>query len=101
MLSVVDQNFCSPQILGDPEANKYIAGIGIHWYLDTFLPASLITDAHNLFPNKFIFATEACEGSLPWQKDVPVDLGSWTRGAVYASDIIDVRNKSSSIEIAV
>lgn len=79
-------------VLGDPDANKYIAGIGIHWYLDTFLPASLITDAHNLFPNKFIFATEACEGSLPWQKDTPVDLGSWTRGAVYASDIIDDLN---------
>ncbi|KAK3799329.1 hypothetical protein RRG08_048836 [Elysia crispata] len=79
-------------VLGDPVASKYIAGIGIHWYLDTFLPASLITDAHNLFPSKFIFATEACEGSLPWQKDTPVDLGSWERGAVYASDIIDDLN---------
>ncbi|XP_059139427.1 lysosomal acid glucosylceramidase-like [Physella acuta] len=77
-------------VLSDPEASRYISGVATHWYLDAVLPYSLLTDAHNLFPDKFLFATEACEGSMPWQ--VKVDLGAWDRAASYAHDIISDLN---------
>jgi len=78
-------------VLSDPEAAKYISGVAVHWYVDAFTPSNLLTIAHNNFPQKFIFATEACEGSMPWQ--VKVDLGSWDRASSYAKDIItDLNN---------
>ena len=33
-------------ILSDPEAAKYVSGIGVHWYLDKFTPASVLTETH-------------------------------------------------------
>ncbi|CAG5135396.1 unnamed protein product, partial [Candidula unifasciata] len=73
-------------VLSDPEASKYVSGIAIHWYIDSFIPASLLEEAHNSFPDKFLFGTEACEGSMPWEQKV--DLGAWERAASYAHDII-------------
>ncbi|XP_013384673.1 glucosylceramidase [Lingula anatina] len=83
-------------VLSDPVAAKYVSGIGVHWYLDTewLVPASLLTDTHNLFPDKFILATEACAGSMPWQ--TKVILGSWDRAESYSRDIIeDISNWAS------
>ena len=34
-------------ILGDPEAAKFVAGIGVHWYMDRFLPAKVLTETHD------------------------------------------------------
>lgn len=34
-------------ILSDPAAAKYVAGIGVHWYEDKYMPAKVLTDAHN------------------------------------------------------
>ena len=34
-------------ILIDPDAAKYVAGIGVHWYEDIFLPAKVLSDTHN------------------------------------------------------
>ena len=34
-------------ILSDPVAAKYVAGIGVHWYEDKYMPAKVLTDAHN------------------------------------------------------
>lgn len=34
-------------ILSDPVAAKYVAGIGVHWYEDRLLPATVLTDTHN------------------------------------------------------
>ena len=81
----------SQVILSDPEASKFISGIAVHWYNDGFIPSNVLTMTHNNFPDKFIFASEACEGSMPWQKHV--DLGSWDRAASYTKDIIrDLNN---------
>ncbi|KAH9514497.1 hypothetical protein Btru_025447 [Bulinus truncatus] len=73
-------------ILSDPEASKYISGVGVHWYVDAVLPSNIMALAHDLYPEKFYLATEACEGANPWQ--VKVDLGSWDRAVSYAHDII-------------
>ncbi|CAH1363810.1 unnamed protein product, partial [Tenebrio molitor] len=73
------------EALSDNTTRGYIDGIAVHWYADVFFPASLLTDTHNNFPEKFILATEACNGA--------VVLGSWERGESYSNDIIqDVSN---------
>ena len=48
--------------MGDPEASKYVSGIGVHWYKDNLYPASVLTTTHELFPDLFLLATEACNG---------------------------------------
>ncbi|WEK55057.1 MAG: glycoside hydrolase family 30 protein [Candidatus Cohnella colombiensis] len=63
----------------DPDAAKYIWGIGFHWYSgDHFESLSAV---HDRFPDKGLMFTEGChEGG--------VQLGSWRSGERYAHDII-------------
>ncbi|XP_005104817.1 lysosomal acid glucosylceramidase [Aplysia californica] len=78
-------------VLSDPEASQYLSGVAVHWYSDFLVPSDVLTKTHTNFPDKFIFASEACEGSMPWQKHV--ELGSWERAASYTKDIItDLNN---------
>lgn len=70
------------------EAEQYVKGIAFHWYYNYLVPPSFLTYVHHSYPDKFILATEACEGSQPFQKHVV--LGSWKRGETYAQDIIEV-----------
>ncbi|XP_059139428.1 lysosomal acid glucosylceramidase-like [Physella acuta] len=77
-------------VLSDKEASPYVSGIALHWYKDT-ASINILDRIHQLFPDKFLFATEACEGSFSWEKE-KVDLGSWDRAASYASDIISDLN---------
>ncbi|KAG7383185.1 hypothetical protein PHYBOEH_010026 [Phytophthora boehmeriae] len=90
----------------DPEALKYISGLGVHWYrnLDFFFFGAggdfdKLLSFHNKFPNVFMLATEACEGYLPsWLgtgSGVSLeDAGkSWSRAENYGHDIIeDINN---------
>ena len=39
------------------EANKYVSGIAVHWYMDFLIPPSALDLTHDAFPDKFIFAT--------------------------------------------
>jgi glucosylceramidase len=80
-------------ILGDSEANSYVDGIGVHWYMsvyDTmawlFRPWHNLRETHTKYPDKFILATEACAGYLPWELS-PV-IGDWFRGEAYGYDIM-------------
>jgi glucosylceramidase len=66
-------------IFSDPEAAKYVKGTGIHWYSGSQFEN--VEEAHKLFPEKFILATEAC--NCPG-----VLLGDWSRGESYGYDII-------------
>lgn len=77
-----------PWTLSQNEVNKYVKGIGFHWYLNFLAPPDILTLLHDRYPDKFILATEACEGSLQDKEDVV--LGSWERGEAYALDIIEV-----------
>ena len=81
------------KIYGNSTARDYVSGIGVHWYLNSYLPYSRITDTHNVDPSKFILATEACAGSSTFEKN-KVELGSWERGEQYSDDIIQVRDFS-------
>ncbi|XP_017776526.1 PREDICTED: glucosylceramidase-like [Nicrophorus vespilloides] len=61
----------------------FIDGVGVHWYMDKYIPNSVISNFHRKYPEKFMFASEACISSEP------VVLGSWDRAERYADNIID------------
>ena len=46
-----------------------------------------MTSVHEQFPDKFILATEACEGYIPAPGN-HVKLGDWNRAQSYVSDMI-------------
>ena len=56
--------FIAAKVLAHPEANKYVAGIAVHWYGDIVSSPGILTTTHEMFPDRFIFGTEACEGLL-------------------------------------
>uniref|UniRef100_A0A7E4VQY8 Glucosylceramidase n=1 Tax=Panagrellus redivivus TaxID=6233 RepID=A0A7E4VQY8_PANRE len=68
----------------DRDAAKLIDGFGTHWY--SIANFSLLVEAHDTFPDKFILPTEACNGYQHGQHGAY--LGSWVRGVKYAKDII-------------
>merc|ERR1712196_421322 len=82
-------------VLDDPEAAKYVAGMGVHWYAavnDHFNYFGKLSEAHDAHPDKFILGTEACNGYIP-VLDRGVKLGDWGRGELYGHDILnDVLN---------
>ncbi|XP_013793530.2 glucosylceramidase-like, partial [Limulus polyphemus] len=91
MMIMDDQRFLLPKwadvVLSDPEAARYVSGVGFHWYWNEISPPELLDITHNSFPEQFLLATEACEGSWPWEH---VILGSWERAEGYAHDILEV-----------
>lgn len=95
LLILDDQRLLLPYwakvVLSDLHAAKYIHGIAVHWYFDALGPADLtLGTTHKLFPDYFLFATEACNGFLPWERGV--QLGSWDRGNKYSHSIIEDLN---------
>jgi glucosylceramidase len=48
--------------LANAVANGYVSGIAVHWYQNFIAPPSVLTTTHEKFPDRFILATEACEG---------------------------------------
>lgn len=76
-------------VLANPDANPYVSGIGVHWYQNFIAPPSVLTTTHEMFPDRFILATEACEGTFPKETVV---LGAWDRLESYATDIIENMN---------
>jgi glucosylceramidase len=72
-------------VFADPEASRYIKGTAVHWYGNMNVPATTYDRVHELFPDKFIFATEACT-SGPYEDRIA--LGSWSIGEEYAHDIL-------------
>lgn len=86
-----DQRFFLPHwadvVLDDDEAAKYVSGIGVHWYEDFLFAASRLSETHKRHPDKFILATEACNGYTAIMRG-PV-MGSWARGENYVHSIIE------------
>lgn len=63
--------------------------MAVHWYLDRFIPAEItLGTTHRLYPEYYLFGTEACAGWSP--ADRGVKLGSWERAEEYAHDILEV-----------
>ncbi|KAL7875277.1 hypothetical protein SRHO_G00062470 [Serrasalmus rhombeus] len=78
-------------VLSDIHAARYVHGIGLHWYLDHIAPARItLGTTHDLYPEYFLFGTEACSGWTSFDRGV--QLGSWKRAEDYASDIIEDLN---------
>ncbi|XP_075763769.1 lysosomal acid glucosylceramidase isoform X2 [Pelodiscus sinensis] len=74
-------------VLSDPNAARYVHGIGLHWYLDFIAPIeSTVGKTHTLFPDYFLLSTEACAGVFFWERDVI--LGCWDRGNRYSHSIL-------------
>jgi glucosylceramidase len=67
-----------------------VAGIAVHWYMDFIVPPSALDITHEKFPDKWIFGSEACEGSIPLLPHVL--LGDFGRAESYAKFIIQDLN---------
>ncbi|XP_053743633.1 lysosomal acid glucosylceramidase isoform X1 [Synchiropus splendidus] len=78
-------------VLSDIQAGRYIHGVAVHWYMDSFVPAeSSLGAVHHLYPEYYLFGTEACSG---WSAlDRGVKLGDWGRAEAYAHDILEDLN---------
>ncbi|XP_026489083.2 lysosomal acid glucosylceramidase-like [Vanessa tameamea] len=74
-----------------PKALDYVDGMAVHYYTDSIIPAAVFDAITLTHPEKFILATEACEGAFPWQKE-KVLLGSWDRAITYIEDILEDLN---------
>ncbi|XP_039254646.2 lysosomal acid glucosylceramidase-like [Styela clava] len=87
-----DQRLLLPEwpkvVLNDSVVNDYVDGIAIHWYMDFMVPPQRLTETHELFPDKFMLASEACAGANPLANKGVV-MGSWERGERYSDDIIE------------
>lgn len=95
-IMIVDDNrILLPQwakvILSDLRAARYVHGVAVHWYLDSVVPADAsLGSTHRLYPDYYLFATEACAGFAPW--DVAVRLGCWERGNEYSRRMVEDLN---------
>lgn len=59
--------------------------------MDSLVPAEIsLGVTHHLYPEYYLFGTEACAGWSPLDRGVK--LGSWDRAEQYAHDIIEVRS---------
>ena len=46
----------------DPEAERYVDGVAVHWYWDLVDPSIGLDFTHEHFPDKFLISTEASNG---------------------------------------
>lgn len=82
-----------PNILSDKRSSKYISGLAYHWYYNNIVPASVLDDYKNQYPDLDIWSTEACTGSFSKFKfEKSVEIGNWGRGEQYAVDITEDLN---------
>ncbi|XP_039972803.1 lysosomal acid glucosylceramidase [Xiphias gladius] len=78
-------------VLNDVHAGRYIHGVAVHWYMDSLVPADISLGViHHLYPEYYLFGTEACAGWKPLDRGV--NLGNWDRAEQYAHDIIEDLN---------
>lgn len=82
-------------MVSDPDVAQYVDGAGLHWYMNIAPYYSNLDKAYTTLNSvnrrdRFILATEACEGYLP--TDSGPSLGSWSRGEAYAHDMISDMN---------
>ena len=75
-------------ILDDPDAAKYVWGVGFHWYVgDNFENVKRVKEA---YPNINVMLTEGCLGPFDFSK-----LGEWQWGETYARSMINDFNNGA------
>lgn len=72
-------------IYNDPEASKYVWGIGIHWYTGNHFENVAITN--EAYPDKHIIFTEGCNEAFKETR-----LNDWKLGERYGISIINDLN---------
>jgi glucosylceramidase len=80
-------------ILNDPEASKYVWGIGFHWYEDWAGGQQMYPNTglvHNTFPDINLLFTEGCNG--PFNSD---RYYSWSLGEEYGISMINDFNNGT------
>jgi len=81
-------------ILSDPEAAKYIWGIGYHWY-ETWTGGTMLFDneklVHESFPEKNLIFTEGCIEKFQLDK-----IGDWWLGERYGHSMINDFNSGTT-----
>jgi glucosylceramidase len=77
------------EIYCDPEAAKYIWGLGFHWYCGNHFENVRIV--HDAFPDKKLLFTEGCV--LPFN---PEKIDDWEWGEQYAKSMITDLNNGSA-----
>jgi glucosylceramidase len=74
-------------VLEDPEAAKYVWGIGFHWY-ETWTGAGMnfenLRSVHQAFPDKNLIFTEGCVEKFDAAK-----LNDWALGEKYGTSMIN------------
>ncbi|WP_243349313.1 glycoside hydrolase family 30 protein [Parabacteroides sp. FAFU027] len=74
-------------ILSDPEAAKYVWGIGYHWY-ETWTGSDMLFEnlkrVHEAFPDKKLFFTEGCIERFQYDR-----IKDWTLGEKYGYSMIN------------
>lgn len=51
------------QVFNNSAVYEYADGIAVHWYTDELSTTDGLEETHDLFPDKFILSTEACNGT--------------------------------------
>ncbi len=81
-------------ILSDPEAAKFVWGIGYHWY-ETWTGSSMLFDnlkrVKESFPDKQLFFTEGCLEKMDFDK-----IGAWAPGEKYAHSMVNDFNSGTA-----
>jgi glucosylceramidase len=80
-------------ILNDPEAAKYVWGIGFHWYESwTGAPTpENVRLVHEAFPGTYLMLTEACNYPFSWDT-----FDDWKWGENYGAAMISDFNNGAS-----
>ncbi len=80
-------------ILDDPEANKYVWGIGFHWYESWSGGAPMFENVgavNEMYPNKNLLFTEGCNEKFDANK-----YQLWTNGERYGKSMINDFNNGT------
>lgn len=80
-------------ILDDPEANKYVWGIGFHWYESWSGGAPMfenVGSVNEMYPNKNLLFTEGCNEKFDANK-----YQLWTNGERYGKSMINDFNNGT------
>ncbi|MCX6280609.1 MAG: glycoside hydrolase family 30 protein [Bacteroidetes bacterium] len=80
-------------ILSDPEAAKYVWGIGFHWYEDWTGGGKIFDNVKRVaeaFPNTHLIFTEGCAESFTFNK-----MNEWKWGEVYGRSMINDFNNGT------
>jgi glucosylceramidase len=86
-------------IYGDPQAARYVWGLGFHWYVEDHFEH--VQQVHDAWPDKHLLFTEGCQEGGPhhgrWEvgeryaRSMIHDLNHWTEGWIDWNVLLDAQ----------